>query len=114
MVFAVVAAMAFQNVSRRDNAHNFVVTRLAGLQMWQEVVIEDRAKLDPHAVTAQPTLYCEFRFVAQADRDAFYADLVSQMSGAQGPVAGSWIEQHTCYHDQGEHQPCVITGRQNY
>jgi len=110
MVYAVNAAMAFQNASRRDNAHSYVVTRMTGLGTWGPIVVEDADSLSPRDAPA-PTLVCEFRFLDSASRDQFYVDLSNQLQGVNGPVAGSWIAKHDCPHDESSPAPCVESDR---
>jgi hypothetical protein len=111
MLYALIASMAFQNASRRDNAHQFIVTRLTGLNTWGPVEVADLPALSIHDAPA-PTVRAEFRFVTLAERDSFYTDLVAQVSGAQGPVVGSWIARHNCFHDEGG--ACVETDRVDF
>lgn len=112
-MFAVMAAMGFANASRRNNAHDFVLTRLAAELdgLVEPPLVQDTDRLSSHDDPA-PSLYCEFRFVDPGLRDSFYADLVGQLSGAQGPVIGSWIAKHDCGNYQRPPVPCVETERQ--
>lgn len=112
-VFAVHAAMAFQNASRRDNAHNYVVTRMTGLGTWGPIVVEDAPSLTPHDAAA-PTLICFFNFLDSIERDQFYVDLSNQLQGVNGPVAGSWIMKHDCHHDEPNPGSCVESDRRTF
>lgn len=102
------AAMAFNNATRRNNAHQTVDSISAGLPVGAPTVVEDRTGLSIHEPPA-PTVYCEFRFVVLADRESFYSSLIAQLSGAAGPTVGSWIAKHDCYNDEG--LPCIETER---
>jgi hypothetical protein len=57
--------------------------------------LEGRAnKIGPNGI------YVILRFVSQADRDAFVAQLLSIAVGQLAPVAGSWYRLHDCLHDE--------------
>jgi hypothetical protein len=106
MVYAVIAEMAFQNASRRDNAKNFVDNRLTVENMWGPVI-----SIAATNKAGQPTLTCNFRFLDAIARDTFYTDLQAQLQGAQGPVVGSWISKHDCTHDEPVPVPCAESNR---
>ena len=109
MVYAVIGAMAFTNAARRDNAHQWLVTRLAGESFWDEADVGDA---DTFQGVPAIVVTCQVRFTTAAARDLFYIDAVAQLSGAQGPTAGSWIAKHDCPHDEETHVPCVESARQ--
>lgn len=99
MVFAVEAALAFKNASRRDNAINFITTKLASKNLWDVAEVVPTTGLD--LADTSPGVRVQIRFVDEAARDQFYDDLSAQLAGANGPVVGSWIEKHDCNHDTG-------------
>lgn len=109
MVYAVIAAMGFQNSSRRDNAHNYVVTRVQVENLWGPVGVQDGDELV--IGTPSPSIFCSFRFLDQAARDQFFTDTLAQLTGVNGPITGSWIAKHDCGHDETPRIPCVETER---
>lgn len=110
IVYAVMAAMSFQNSNRRDSAYDFVVNRLATEQMWGEPQVLKTDKLSSHDPVT-PSLYCRFNFLDATARDTFYSDLTTLMRGAAGPNVGSWISKHDCGDYEVPPVPCVESDR---
>ena len=110
MVYAVIGEMAFQNASRRNNAHNFVVNRLTGENMWGSVEVIDGTD----RLSGNPKLFCNFRFTTASARDQFYTDAIAQLQGVNGPVVGSWIAKHNCSHDEVPPVNCVEGERNTF
>jgi hypothetical protein len=113
MVYAVQGWFGFQNEARRDAVMQNVQTRLEQEITWGETVTRAIPPMPPRS--PDPAMAVEVRFTTDAARDAFWTDVIAFMgTGVNGPVTGSYIQQHDCPHDEGNPAPCVISERIDY
>jgi hypothetical protein len=112
MVYAVQGWFGFQNAARRDAVMQNVQTRLSTEVTWGETVTQ---ALAPTPRQPDPSMLVEVRFATDAARDAFWTDVIAFMgTGVNGPVTGSYIQQHDCPHDEPDAPPCVVSERIDY
>lgn len=112
MVYAVQGVFGFTNEARRDGVMQNVQTRLSQEITWGETITR---ALDPMGRMTDPSMVVEVRFTTDAARDSFWNDVIAFMgTGLNGPVSGSYIQQHDCPHDELDASPCVISERRDY
>jgi hypothetical protein len=117
MVYAVQGVFGFRNTARRDAVMQNVQNRLSAEITWGEVIT---TPFDSGAKITDPSMYVEVRFSTDAARDAFWTDVIAFLgTGVNGPVVGSFIEQHDCPHDENSADsamslPCIAGERVNY
>ena len=100
MVYAVQGFFGFRNTARRDAVMGNVQTRLAQEVTWGEVSTQ-AIDAEPGMRITNPSMMVEVRFSTDAARDSFWNDVVAFMgTGINGPVVGSYIQQHDCSHDE--------------
>lgn len=92
---------------------NNVQTRLASEAQWGQSAV---VAIEPGAPgITDPSMSVEVRFTTDAARDSFWNDVIAFMgTGVNGPVTGSYIQQHDCPHDDVNPLPCVISERRDY
>ena len=116
MVYAVQGQFGFRNTARRDAVMNNVQTRLSAEVTWGITTTQaiNPSGTGPGTVT-DPSMRVEVRFTTDAARDSFWNDVIAFMGGGvNGPVTGSFIQQHDCPHDGVNPAPCVISERRDY
>jgi hypothetical protein len=113
MVYAVQGWFGFRNEARRDAVMQNVQTRLSTEITWGETITVAVEPMPPKA--PDPSMAVEVRFTTDAARDAFWTDVIAFMgTGINGPVVGSYIQQHDCQHDESEPPECVVSERIDY
>lgn len=114
MVYAVQGFFGFRNTARRDAVMQNVQTRLTTEITWGEVITTP-IEADPGMRITNPSMFVEVRFTTDAARDSFWTDVIAFLgTGVNGPVTGSYIQQHDCPHDEGQISDCVISNRIDY
>ena len=107
MVFALIGEMWFSTAARRDtvlsNTQQYLVNHPA---QWDVTTLSSVT-----AKTGDPAIFFTVRFLAQADRDQMITDLQGFAVGARAPIAGSWVEPHTCDHDEVSIEACTPDAR---
>lgn len=53
------------------------------------------------------------RYKTEADRDARYTQLTTA-AVTTGFKKGSYLQKHTCYHDEKSPKPCVVTDKYEF
>ena len=106
MVYAVQGFFGFRNAARRDGVmQNVRDTTYNGSHLGDTIT----TPINPSTRVVDPSMYVEVRFSTDAARDSFWADVIAFMgTGVNGPVVGSYIQQHDCSHDEGQVADCVI------
>ncbi len=51
------------------------------------------------------------RYKTESERDKAYDDMVNSMKDDKAIKKGSYVQKHTCYHDEKPPKPCVVTDR---
>jgi len=104
MVYAAQAFLIFRNTARRDGVQGNIQTKFSQSAMYgtpEAIAITTRA--------GEPALSVTSRFINQADRDQFWADLDTFLgTGVNGPIAGSRAWTHDCPHDEAV-GACVLS-----
>jgi hypothetical protein len=110
MVYAVQGFFGFRNITRRDAVMQNVQTRLAQEITWGEVTTQALTTME-----GDPGMTVEVRFTTAEARDLFWTDVIAFMgTGLNGPVAGSYIDQHDCPHDGTVGRLCLVRSRIDY
>jgi hypothetical protein len=111
VVYAVHGQFGFRNANRRNAVMANVQAQLEQKNLWGDTIMGEIT-----SPSGDPGMLVETRFVDQAERDAFWNDLVAYLGGGvNGPTTGSFIRQHDCTHD--DEQPtetCVVNVRIEY
>ena len=51
------------------------------------------------------------RYKTEEERDKAYDTMVNSMKDDKTIKSGSYVQKHTCYHDEKTPKPCVVTDR---
>lgn len=109
MVFALELHLVFRNVARRNAARNLLENRIGAFERFGVDSIEVVSGREENA------LLVVVRFVSEADRDAVWALMDSDVgTDVNGPLAGSYAVRHACTHDAAEPAPCGVGERRDW
>ena len=109
MVYALQAQLAFATEARRDNVATAVETRIAGKPRFGlDYLSRQPVNDDPWG------LIVELRFTSRADQEDLQARIDAVATGANAPLAGSYVRIHDCPHDETEAAACEIAAERTW
>ena len=91
-----------------------VQTRLSAEVTWGDTTTLALPLGTPPRPT-DPGMMVEVRFTTDTARDSFWTDVIAFIgTGVNGPVTGSYIQQHDCQHDEVDPSECIVAERVDY